>query len=145
MRYILSLLLFACASCAANDGDVQDPSAAALGVETARTLLASIGNEPMRLSEVGSEAEIETFGWIRESIAQSTGDECVGFTVTRLNPLSADSYALQLHRREGYSELVTGKRYVEIHCLRAISDPELHGIIEVDEMQIVSLMSDGGA
>jgi hypothetical protein len=34
---------------------------------------------------------------------------------------------------------------VEVHALRAVSDPEVHAIVDVGAMKVVVVMSGGGA
>jgi hypothetical protein len=117
------------------------------GIEIARAFLETVGDEPVHLpvEKLAAEAEIATFNWLRESTAGSSDTEFPGFIIRRLSADSANSYVLRLHRRKGYPELVAGTRYVHVHCLRNVSDPEIHGIIDVDEMKVVSIIEDGGA
>lgn len=148
MRRGLPFLLVACVACIHCGGDDPAPRAASSRVAAARAFLGQLGDEPFLLSgrSLGTQIERETFDWLRESMARSTdGDEILGFVVRRLDPLDSDSYAVRLHRRKGYPQLETGKRYVELHCLRVVSDPEIHGIVDVDAMKVVSILADGGA
>lgn len=147
MRPALPLLLIACVSCVNHDADVSDEGAVHPGVATVKAFFEQLGDEPVHLlvGDLPSETEMETLNWLRQSTARSTGGEFTGFIVRRLNPLSPNSYALRLHRSKGYPELLARKRYVEVHCLHAVSDPEIHGIIDLDEMKVVSIIADGGA
>ncbi len=147
MKHALPLLFVACLACSNHEAGAPDESAAQLDADTARAFLERVGDEPVRLlgGDLGSEAEIETYNWILRSVARTNGVEFTGFIARRLNPLSQDSYALRLHRSKGYPELVAGKRYVEVHFLHAASGPEIHGIIDVDQMKVVSIIEDGGA
>lgn len=142
-----SLLFFvACLACSGPDaGDAG--AAVGPGPEDARAFFERLGDEPVRLTrgDVGTETELAIYDWIRGSAARSGFPAPTGFVVRSLDPRSTDSYAYRLHLRRGHPELSAGKRYVEVQLLHAASDPEIHGIIDVDEMLLVSINEDGGA
>ena len=95
-----------------------------------------------------SEEEDHVFRWVIGAISEFTevpaGD--LGIRELRLSkttPGSPAAYELVRHAGQGFSELVPGRFHVQLHAVHGASDPELHGVIDVQGPRLISFWEEG--
>jgi hypothetical protein len=95
-----------------------------------------------------SEGEDHVFRWVTAAIADFTGVPDGGHEIRELRLSktmvgSPSAYELRRHIGQGFNELVAGRFYIQLHAVHAASDPELHGVIDLQGPKLLSFWAEG--
>lgn len=95
-----------------------------------------------------SEEEDRVFRWVIAAISEFTdapsGDyEIRELRLSKTTIGSPAAYELKRHTGQGFSELVAGRFYIQLHAVHAASDPELHGVIDLQGPKLLSFWAEG--
>lgn len=95
-----------------------------------------------------SEAEDHVFRWVVSAISEFTeappGDyEIRELRLSKTTVGSPSAYELTRHTTQGFSQLVPGRPYIQLHTVHAASDPELHGVIDLEDLKLLSFWAEG--
>ncbi len=123
-------------------------STRAVDLEIVRTFFSDLGEEQYTINpddQTLGEEQSHVFRWVVAAISQSQhGDyEIQELRLSRTTVGSRSAYELRRHSAQGFSELMPGRSYVQLHVVHAASDPELHGVIDLDGPELLSFWEEG--
>jgi hypothetical protein len=81
-----------------------------------------------------------------ESVPYIAGCCLDNFFILRLSKTmvgSPSAYELRRHTGQGFSELVAGRSYIQLHAVHMASDPELHSVIDLQGPKLLSFWAEG--
>ncbi|MHC4513107.1 MAG: hypothetical protein ACYTGW_09080 [Planctomycetota bacterium] len=91
-----------------------------------------------------SAAEKHLFRWVAGAIPEPMAHHgMVEIRVSRATVGSPGAYEIMRHLGQGFAKLSPARSYIQLHVVHSRSDPELHGIIDLDPIRLLSFWKDG--
>jgi hypothetical protein len=92
-----------------------------------------------------SRAEKHVYQWIAGVIpeAMRTRYEIVEIRLSKATVGSPGAYELTRHIGKDLSKLSPDQPYIQLHVVHRRSDPELHGVIDLNPVELLSFWADG--
>jgi hypothetical protein len=95
-----------------------------------------------------SEEEDHVFRWVITAISEFTDVPYGDYGIRELHLSkttlgSPTAYELKRHTSQGFRELVAERFYVQLHAVHKASDPELHGVIDLQGPKLLSFWAEG--
>ena len=95
-----------------------------------------------------SEEEDHVFRWVVAAISEFTKEGYEDYEIRELRLSkttvgSPSAYELTRHTAQGFSQLISGQPYIQLHVVHATSDPELHGVIDLEGPKLLSFWAEG--
>ncbi len=121
----------------------------AVDMELVRMFFDGLGEEQYRINpndrNTFGEKQSHVFRWVVAAVSEAEhGDyEIQELRLSKTRVGSRSAYELTRHRAQGFSELMPGRSYVQLHIVHTASDPELHGVIDVDGPKLLSFWEEG--
>jgi len=95
-----------------------------------------------------TEEELHVFRWVIAAVADYSDAlgrdyEIREIRLSKTTVGSPAAYKLRRHIGQGFSELAAGQFYIQLHAVHAASDPELHGVIDLQGPKLLSFWAEG--
>lgn len=123
-------------------------SGGSINVEIVRKFFKDLGDGRYTISrgEPGlNEPDAHVLRWVLEAIPPAEIRRCdiQALNFSKAIAGAASAYELKRHAAKGFSPLLPGRTYIQLHAVHAASDPEFHGVIDGNEPKLLSFWGEG--
>jgi len=120
-----------------------------VNLETVRAFFQDLNEKPYTINpgeRTLTEEENHVFQWVIAAISEAPhrrNYEIRELRLSKTTPGSESAYTLTRHTAQGFPELIPGRSYIQLHAVHMASDPELHGVIDLQGPTLLSFWADG--